>query len=108
MRCPTLAELPPPPPGKTGWPWTVEKSPQLPDTMPARLVCGGPDGSREAMRGGELGCLVDPANPEKIKANILEILHCRKNGILNGLNYLSFPNFEHRLHSILDRNSNEN
>ncbi len=24
MRCPTLAELPPPPPGKTGWPWTEE------------------------------------------------------------------------------------
>lgn len=33
MRCPTLAELPPPPPGKTGWPWT-EESPQLPDAMP--------------------------------------------------------------------------
>ncbi|MDB5594720.1 MAG: glycosyltransferase [Hyphomicrobiales bacterium] len=33
MRCPTLAELPSPPPGKTGWPWTIE-SPQLPDTMP--------------------------------------------------------------------------
>ncbi|HOT90780.1 MAG TPA: glycosyltransferase family 2 protein [Anaerolineae bacterium] len=33
MRCPTLTELPPPPPGKTGWPWTVE-SEQLPDTMP--------------------------------------------------------------------------
>ena len=33
MRCPTLGELPPPPPGKTGWPWT-EASPQLPDTMP--------------------------------------------------------------------------
>ena len=33
MRCPTLAELPPPPAGKTGWPWTVE-SPQLPDAMP--------------------------------------------------------------------------
>ena len=33
MRCPTLKELPPPPPGKTGWPWT-EESPQLPDTMP--------------------------------------------------------------------------
>ena len=28
MRCPTLSELPPPPPGKTGWPWTQE-SPQL-------------------------------------------------------------------------------
>lgn len=33
MRCPTLSELPPPPPGKAGWPWT-EESPQLPDTMP--------------------------------------------------------------------------
>ncbi|MEM4724272.1 MAG: glycosyltransferase family 2 protein, partial [Candidatus Hadarchaeum sp.] len=27
------SELPPPPPGKTGWPWT-EESPPLPDTMP--------------------------------------------------------------------------
>jgi glycosyltransferase involved in cell wall biosynthesis len=33
MHCPTLAELPPPPPGKVGWPWTVE-SPRVPDTMP--------------------------------------------------------------------------
>ena len=33
MRCPTLKELPPPPPGKTGWPWT-EESPQLSETMP--------------------------------------------------------------------------
>jgi glycosyltransferase involved in cell wall biosynthesis len=33
MRCPTLKELPPPPPGKTGWPWT-EESPQLPETLP--------------------------------------------------------------------------
>lgn len=33
MRCPTSGELPPPPPGTTGWPWT-EGSPQLPDTMP--------------------------------------------------------------------------
>jgi glycosyltransferase involved in cell wall biosynthesis len=24
MRCPTLAELPPPPTGKAGWPWTVD------------------------------------------------------------------------------------
>jgi len=33
MRCPTLTELPPPPKGKTGWPWT-EVSEQLPGTMP--------------------------------------------------------------------------
>lgn len=32
MRCPTLSEFPPPPPGKAGWPWT-EESPQLPDTI---------------------------------------------------------------------------
>lgn len=35
MRCPTLNELPPPPAGKTGWPWT-EESEQLPETMPDR------------------------------------------------------------------------
>jgi glycosyltransferase involved in cell wall biosynthesis len=33
MRCPTLVELPPPPLGKTGWPWTVE-TPQLAGEMP--------------------------------------------------------------------------
>jgi len=30
MRCPSLAELPPPPPGRTGWPWT-EDSERPPD-----------------------------------------------------------------------------
>jgi len=34
MRCPVLGELPPPPLGTTGWPWT-EESPRLPDTMPS-------------------------------------------------------------------------
>jgi len=34
MRCPSLTELPSPPPGKTGWPWT-EESPAIHDTMPA-------------------------------------------------------------------------
>src|SRR6516162_5188478 len=33
MRCPTLAELPAPPAGKSGWPWTIESA-QLPDAMP--------------------------------------------------------------------------
>ena len=36
MHCPTLSKLPPPPPGRTGWPWTEER-PQLPDTMPDGL-----------------------------------------------------------------------
>ncbi|SFV32723.1 glycosyltransferase family 2 protein [Hyphomicrobium facile] len=33
MRCPSLVDLPDPPSGKTGWPWTVE-SPRLSDAMP--------------------------------------------------------------------------
>ena len=33
MRCPTLAELPPPPPGRSGWPWTIE-TPSLPSLRP--------------------------------------------------------------------------
>ena len=33
MRCPTVAELPAPPRGKKGWPWTEECS-ELADTMP--------------------------------------------------------------------------
>lgn len=34
MRCPTLAELPPPPPGKTGWPWTVASTAAISDQAP--------------------------------------------------------------------------
>jgi len=33
MHCPTLDELPPPPPGRTGWPWT-EETPPFPATTP--------------------------------------------------------------------------
>ena len=33
MQCPRLPELPAPPPGKTGWPWTEESLP-LPIVMP--------------------------------------------------------------------------
>ncbi|MCG8468124.1 MAG: glycosyltransferase [Gemmatimonadetes bacterium] len=33
IPAPTLDELPPPPPGRTGWPWT-EESPRLPPTTP--------------------------------------------------------------------------
>jgi glycosyltransferase involved in cell wall biosynthesis len=37
MHCPTLKDLPPPPPGKTGWPWTEESkrlSNQMSDGRP--------------------------------------------------------------------------
>jgi GT2 family glycosyltransferase len=37
MPCPDLADLPPPPPGKTGWPWTEASTP-----LPATTAAGGP------------------------------------------------------------------
>ena len=33
MKCPLLKQLPPPPVGRSGWPWT-EETPGLPDRMP--------------------------------------------------------------------------
>ena len=44
IPCPRLAELPSPPSGNAGWPWT-EESAQLPDIMPALSGAEGPDGS---------------------------------------------------------------
>src|SRR5262245_26949587 len=41
MQCPTSAELPPPPSGKIGWPWTEESQPlpaQMPDGRPWPLI----------------------------------------------------------------------
>lgn len=41
MRCPSLKELPPAPPGKTGWPWTLESPPlsdRTPDGLPWPLI----------------------------------------------------------------------
>jgi Glycosyl transferase family 2 len=35
MACVTLKELPPPPPGRVGWPWT-EETPAAPSVMPGR------------------------------------------------------------------------
>ena len=71
------------------------------------LACGIPavgstlDGSREALRGGALGILVDPRRPEDIQAGILEALKRPKGVIPEGLEYFSFDNFEKRCHRIL-------
>jgi len=71
------------------------------------LACGIPvvgsrlDGSREALRHGALGILVDPRRPEEIQAGILEALQRPRGVILEGLAYFSFENFEKRCHQIL-------
>jgi phosphatidylinositol alpha-1,6-mannosyltransferase len=71
------------------------------------LACGIPvvgsklDGSREALRGGALGILVDPGRPDEIQSGILEALKRPRGVIPEGLNYFSFENFEQRCHQIL-------
>ena len=71
------------------------------------LACGIPvvgsilDGSREALRQGELGILVDPGRPDDIQAGILAALKRPRGVIPGGLEYFSFENFEKRCHGIL-------
>jgi phosphatidylinositol alpha-1,6-mannosyltransferase len=71
------------------------------------MACGIPvvgstiDGSREALRYGTLGILVDPRHPDEIKAGILEALKRPRGIIPAGLDYFSFENFENRCLAIL-------
>ena len=71
------------------------------------MACGIPvvgsklDGSREALREGALGILVDPRRPDDIQAGILEALKRPRGVIPAGLDYFSFENYEQRCHQIL-------
>ena len=73
------------------------------------MACGIPvvaskvDGSREAVRNGKLGILVDPYNPEEIKAGIIEALKRHRGVVPEGLDYFSYSNFEKRCHRIIDQ-----
>jgi len=37
MNCPSISELPPPPAGKTGWPWTISSDPTQPSASAPRI-----------------------------------------------------------------------
>jgi len=71
------------------------------------MACGIPvvasklDGSREAVRDGLLGILINPNEPEEIKAGILEALQRPRGSIPLGLDYFCYENFELRCHEIL-------
>ncbi|MBA3921432.1 MAG: glycosyltransferase family 4 protein [Nostocaceae cyanobacterium] len=73
------------------------------------MACGIPvvaskiDGSREAVRDGLLGILVNPDNPAEIKAGIIEALKRPKGLVPQGLDYFSSDNFEQRCHHIFDK-----
>ena len=71
------------------------------------LACGLPaigsklDGSREALRNGLLGTLVDPANAEELKAAIRLGLRNPSRSVPPGLSYFSYAEFERRCHDLL-------
>lgn len=62
------------------------------------MACGIPvvgsqlDGSREALRDGALGSLVDPTHPRSVEQGIAEAL-ARGRGIPEGLSYFAWPAF---------------
>ena len=66
------------------------------------VVASKHDGTREAVRDGQLGLLVDPANPAEITAAIREVLERPVRGIDPGLEYFSFENFARRTGEIID------
>ncbi|MCP5148643.1 MAG: glycosyltransferase family 4 protein [Pseudomonadales bacterium] len=70
------------------------------------LACGVPavgsltDGSREALRDGMLGELVNPADPDSIRQGVLNALG-KPRQIPNGLEYFAWPAFSARVsHSV--------
>ena len=78
------------------------------------LACGVPavgsliDGSREALRDGLLGELVDPTDPSSIQHGILAAL-AKPKGIPEGLSYFCWPAFAQRVagavHSLQDNHA---
>src|SRR5262249_20277261 len=70
------------------------------------LACGVPvvasnkDGTREAVRNGALGLLVDPDDSQVIIEAVMECLN-RPRTVPSGLEYFSFENFTRRLDSVL-------
>jgi glycosyltransferase involved in cell wall biosynthesis len=71
------------------------------------MACGVPvvaskvDGSREAVRNGELGLLVDPSKPDEIGTAIMDAL-AQSRQVPQGLEYFAFERFCERLGKILD------
>ena len=61
------------------------------------VIASKHDGGREAVLGGKLGLLVDPANPAEILAAIRELLAHPRREIPAGLEHFSFENFVARL-----------
>ncbi|MCK5803803.1 MAG: glycosyltransferase family 4 protein [Lentisphaeria bacterium] len=72
------------------------------------LACGIPvlgstlDGSRDAVRGGELGALVDPRDRPALTRALADLLTCPTGIVPSGLSYFSEDAFRERLFNMLD------
>ncbi len=64
------------------------------------VLGGDRDGSRDALRDGALGLLVDPHDPEVLLAGLVEVLH-RPRGVPMGLQVFSFTRFREQLKRLL-------
>ena len=73
------------------------------------LACGVPvvassrDASREAVRDGALGEVVDPDDAASVRRGILRALATEHDGVPEGLAYFSFDRFRERWHEVVDR-----
>ena len=72
------------------------------------MACGIPvvastvDGSREAVRDGQLGVVVDPDDRDGLVAGIITALSRPRGEIPSGLDYFSHEQFVRRLHGIVE------
>ncbi len=65
------------------------------------VVASTADGSREAVRDGQLGPTVDPGDPDAVVDAIVAALG-RPKGIPDGLDHFSEPRFVERWHAVVD------
>ena len=66
------------------------------------VVAGTSDGSREALRDGALGVLVDPRSPDDLVRGVLRALS-RPPGVPEGFNHFSEARFHQRWSAVIDR-----
>jgi phosphatidylinositol alpha-1,6-mannosyltransferase len=73
------------------------------------MACGIPviastmDGSREAVREGMLGLMVNPGDPTALRDTIRTALGKPKGAVPAGLDYFDLPHFRERAHTFIDR-----